>query len=402
MQTDRKRKSLIYIIMAAFVFVCLCIPYNVIFTLDANAIVSQNEIEDIYKNNNFVFSTKFIKVSADNDDSIDDYIVQYKLFDLFTIKSLKVTVIADEVMPGGNCIGLSLNSKGVVLIGSNFVITKNGTENPITSSSLQVGDVVLEMNGQEVNSVLDIAKLLEKTDGQPIDVLYKRNNQKYTTNITPAMDFQTKSYKLGLWIRDNALGVGTLTFIKDDLRFGSLGHAINDEDTKQCFDVVDGEVYACNVIGVKKGEKGSPGELLGLFMLGKDVQGSIDKNCPNGVYGYLNENSEILEDKKYLQVGGRLSVKPGKAHILCCIDGEEINSYEIQILKTYQQSSSSDKSMVIKITDPELLEKTGGIVQGMSGSPIIQNGNIVGAVTHVFVNDPTQGFGLYLDWMLIE
>lgn len=397
-----KNKSLVYIIMALFVLISLCVPYNVIFSLQENSLVSREEIEKIADKNNLLFTTNFVKISADNDKSIDDYVVQYKLFNLFTIKSVKVNVIEDKVLPGGNCIGLSLDSKGVVLIGSNFVITKKGTQNPIASSALQIGDIILEMNGTPVNNISDISSVLEGNTGQPVEVLYKRNNEKFTTMITPALDFQSKTYKLGLWIRDNALGVGTLTFVKENLRYGSLGHAINDEDTKQCFDVSDGQIYNCSVVGVKKGQKGTPGELIGLFMLGDGVQGDIDKNCPNGVYGEMLEDSVLLQGKEYLPVGGRLTVKPGKAHILCCTEGQEIKKYEIEIIKTYQQNSSSDKSMIIKVTDPELLAKTGGIVQGMSGSPIIQNGNIIGAVTHVFINDPTQGFGLYLDWMLIE
>lgn len=388
--------------MILFVLACLCVPYGLVFTLKEGSLISRREIEDISDKNNLLFSTNFVKISAEDDNTIDDYVVQYKLFNLFTIKSVKVNVIEDKVLPGGNCIGLSLESKGVVLIGSNFVITKRGTQNPIATSSLQIGDIILEMNGCSVNNITDISNVLDNNEGEPIEILYKRNNETFTTEITPALDFQSKKYKLGLWIRDNALGVGTLTFVKDDLRYGSLGHAINDEDTKQCFDVSDGQIYNCSVVGVKKGQKGTPGELIGLFMLGDGVQGDIDKNCLNGVYGQISEDNSILDGKEYLPVGGRLTVKPGKAHILCCTEGEEIKEYEIEIVRTYQQNTSSDKSMIIKVTDPELLEKTGGIVQGMSGSPIIQNGNIVGAVTHVFINDPTQGFGLYLDWMLIE
>ncbi|MBQ7307293.1 MAG: hypothetical protein IJW82_02090 [Clostridia bacterium] len=160
-------------------------------------------------------------------------------------------------------------------------------------------------------------------------------------------------------------------------------------------------MYNCNVIGVTKGYKGNPGELKGLFFQGKDSQGIIDKNMEYGVYGQINDDS-ILKNSEELKVGGRFVARPGKAKIRACIDGTESKDYDVEIIKTNYQSASNDKSMVIKVTDKELLRKTGGIVQGMSGSPIIQNNKVIGAITHVFVNDPTKGFGIYLDWMLNE
>ncbi len=389
--------------MIFFVLICVCVPYNFITHIFTSSVISQDEMFSLYNRNNIFFSTEFSKVSAeDNNKDIDEYVAKFKLFDMFTIKSLKIKVLTEEVMPGGNCIGISLNSKGIVLIGSNFVITKNGTANPLSTSELSIGDIIVEINNVQVNNVQDITSALAENKGEEVKVKYKRSGKECYTTITPALDFQTNTYKLGLWVRDNALGIGTLTFVKSDLRFGSLGHPINDADTKECFDVIDGEVYNSSVVGIKKGMKGVPGELVGLFMLGNSIQGSIDKNSENGVFGYINKSSSLLEDKKYLSVGGRMTAKPGKAQILSCIDGENIDVYDIEIMKTYNQKANTEKNMVIKITDKRLLEKTGGIVQGMSGSPIIQNGKIIGAVTHVFINDPTKGFGLYLDWMLAE
>ena len=211
----------------------------------------------------------------------------------------------------------------------------------------------------------------------------------------------SKKYKLGLWIRDNAAGVGTLTFIrKDNMRFGALGHPVCDIDTGACLPVKSGNIFKCNIVGYRKGEKGKAGELKGLFLRNGSILGALDENNGYGVYG--NFGNEALEAYKneLVEVASRNEVKSGKAKIRCTIDGTVPKDYDIEIVKTYFQDSKSNKSMFIRVTDKELLSKTGGIVQGMSGSPIIQNGKLVGAVTHVFVSDPTKGYGIYADWMI--
>ena len=179
-----------------------------------------------------------------------------------------------------------------------------------------------------------------------------------------------------------------------------MGHPICDSETKNIINLKEGKIYKCSVLGVNKGVTGNPGELRGLFMQGKNEQGIIEKNNNYGIYGSLNNESEIFKSLTEMPIGSRVFVKPGKAQIKCCVDGERVESFDVEIIKTNYQNYSNDKSMVIRVTDERLISKTGGIVQGMSGSPIIQNGKIVGAVTHVFVNDPTKGFGVYIDWML--
>ena len=218
------------------------------------------------------------------------------------------------------------------------------------------------------------------------------------TTIKSALDRYSGIYKLGLWVKDDISGIGTLTYIKkEDYRFGALGHAICDNDTKTIYNINSGEMYPCTVLGIKKGTKGKAGELKGLFFQGKNNKlGLVDNNSEAGVFGNITKE---VKDKEVLKAGGRLYAKPGKAYIKSAIDGE-LKDYEIEIIKTNYQSSSNEKSMVIRVTDKELLQKTGGIIQGMSGSPIIQNGYIIGAVTHVFINDPTRGFCIYLDWMI--
>ena len=203
-----------------------------------------------------------------------------------------------------------------------------------------------------------------------------------------------------MWVRDHASGIGTLTYINSKNRFGALGHPICDSDTKSVISLKDGQLYNCSVLGVNKGSSGAPGELKGLFMQGKNTQGVIEKNNNYGVFGTIYNDSNFLKKYKEIEIGSRISVKPGKAKIKCCLDGNNVEEFDIEIIKTNYQNYSNGKSMVIRVTDKNLISRTGGIVQGMSGSPIIQNGKLVGAVTHVFVNDPTKGYGIYAEWML--
>ena len=401
---QKSKKLLLFVLICfCFVFLCAIVPYKTLILLNDGIILTKQEFNKLLNSNGFV-GANVVFAETDNEKLINEYVVNFKLFNLFNIKNLKVNVVKnDELYIGGDCIGLNLNSKGVVIVGSNYIITKNGNINPIESSNLKVGDVITHLNNFEINAVEDIQKVLRGYDGGSLIVKAKRNNTEFVTQITPELDVQTNSYKLGIWIKDDAMGVGTLTYVKpDNLRFGSLGHAITDSDTGNNFEVSNGEVYKCNVIGIKMGKRGVPGEILGLFVQGKNIQGSIDKNVDVGVYGNLFENSELMLGKPKIKSGGRLTAKPGKAKILTTINGTQIEEFEIELIKTNYQSGGNSRNMVIKVTDKKLIEKTGGIIQGMSGSPIIQNGKIVGAVTHVFVNDPTKGFGLYLDWMINE
>lgn len=389
----------------AFIVIFASIPYGLISSINGNSFIALDELKHIEDmGNNLFFNTTVSKLSAKDEveEKISEYVIEYKLFNSINIKNLKVKVVNDNlVYPGGNCVGLSFSTRGVELIGNNSIITKSGNVNTLIDTNLKVGDIILKLNDTEINDVSDVSKVLELYKSGKISVLAKRGNEVFNTAITPAKDYQTGKYKLGLWIKNDSLGVGTLTFIKDNNRYGCLGHAITNEEGG-VLDVVGGEIYECNVIGVNKGKKGAPGELMGLFARGRNIQGDIDKNNEYGVYGYLNEDNSLVYDKQKMLVGGKLTAKPGKAQIMVCVDGYDIELFDIEIIKTNYQLSPESKSMIIKVTDKELINKTGGIVQGMSGSPIIQNGKIVGAVTHVFVNDPTKGFGLYLDWMLFE
>ncbi len=294
---------------------------------------------------------------------------------------------------GGQPLGFTINCKGVLVIA---VSNKSAT-------NIKEGDVITKIQGVEIFSTETIDEVLNLKDfaEKTINLTVKRGESEHQTTITPIFDEIKSRYKLGIWVRDDSAGVGTLTYIrKDNLRFGALGHPVCDIDTGAVMPVRRGNIMKCNIVGIKRGERGNPGELKGLFLRNGSLLGSLDTNNEFGVFGKFSKKQvENYDDAEY-EVAYRSEVKNGKAKIRCTIDGCTPKDYDIEIVKTYFQQTKDNKSMFIRITDKELLEKTGGIVQGMSGSPIIQNGKFVGAVTHVFVSDPTKGYGVYADWMI--
>ena len=298
-----------------------------------------------------------------------------------------------SVYLGGYPLGFTIKCSGVIVV----AISNE------TASGLREGDIITKIEDIEVNSMEDISLLInsESFAGKVLSISYIRSGEENKTTIKPIFDEKLSVYKLGLWIRDDAAGVGTLTFIrKDNLRFGALGHPVCDIDTGNILRVKDGNIFRCNIVGYKSGVRGNPGELKGLFLRNGSILGSLDTNNKFGVYGNFSKKfiSKFSDDE--VEVAERKEVKCGKAQIRCTIDGVTPKLYDIEIVKTYFQSSKDNKSMFIRVVDKELLAKTGGIIQGMSGSPIIQNGKLVGAVTHVFVSDPTKGYGIYADWMI--
>ena len=386
------------------IFVVFSTPFCDINHLASTINASFDMIENINKEKTF---GKF--VFAKYDDNIktstnSKLCVQLKLFNLITIKSFNVNIEDIELYVGGDIVGFTLNGDGVVVMGNGFVETKDGKVNTIEFSDIKSGDILKEIQNEKVDSISDICRIVNKEENRDklLDINLERNDKVIKTKILNAFDVNSNLYKIGLWVKDDVSGIGTLTYIKkDDERFGALGHAICDGDNKTIYNINSGDMYPCSIIGIKKGAKGSAGELKGLFMQGKNNKiGYVDKNCDSGVFGKINNESKILKEKETMLAGGRLFAKPGKAYIRTAIDGEPLKDYEIEIIKTNYQSSSNEKSMVLRVTSKELLQKTGGIIQGMSGSPIIQNNRVIGAVTHVFLNDSTKGFGIYLDWMI--
>lgn len=294
---------------------------------------------------------------------------------------------------GGYPLGFTISCKGVV------VVAISNTE----SSGLQAGDIITKIDGEEIASVTQILNILnsESKRGQTVILEVNRKGEILKMNYKPVFDEEQKVYKLGLWVRDNSAGVGTLTYIRsDNFRFGALGHPVCDIDTGSIMPVGGGNIFKCNIVGYKRGVRGNAGELRGLFLRSSSMLGSLDKNNNFGVYGTFDKKYIAGFSGDLVEIASRNEVRSGKATIRTTIDGTIPKEYEIEIVKTYFQNSESNKSMFIRVTDERLLKTTGGIVQGMSGSPIIQNGKLVGAVTHVFVSDPTKGYGVYADWMI--
>lgn len=363
--------------------------------------------QDITDANNMSEFAPFIKFNladtmAVNGEEVTSTTMHIKLFGFLPLKKVEVKLInSPEIYVGGNIVGFCLNTDGVVIVGSNAVFTKEGSKEPILASGLKEGDSIKAIEGQEISSIYDIDKILNSKEysGKDVELTVLRDDEEFKCQITPALDIFTQKYKLGLWVKNSTSGVGTLTYVKkNDNRFGAVGHSLTDATLGDDYNVAEGEVFLCHLLGIKKGTKNAPGEIRSSMKLSDDSIGVADTNCKYGVYGnILNVNKLNLIDDYVL--GGRMSIKPGNAQIYACLGDEGVKAYDIKIIKTNHQNKADDKSIVFRVTDKELIEKTGGIIQGMSGCPIIQNNKLVGAVTHVFINDPTKGFGVYVDWM---
>lgn len=333
-------------------------------------------------------------------NSKDQY--QIKFLGMIPLKSVQVQNVKDlEVYPGGNPIGVRVSSEGVLVVGySEIEIDNKKEESPGKLGGLEIGDIILKVNGENMENVTDLLKTIKECQRDDIKVDILRRGEKLTKVIHLRKE-NDKDYKIGLWIRDSTAGVGTMTFVDEKTKkFGALGHPITDCDTNEPFLIKKGDVLDSTIISVKKGEKGDPGELKGIFINENTPKGNIQKNTQSGIFGNIDNVTSMRKEVKPLKVGFRDEITTGKAKIITTIDESGPQEFDIEIEKLLNQTAVGSKSMVIKITDPRLLEKTGGIVQGMSGSPIIQNNKIIGAVTHVLINKPDTGYGIYIEWML--
>ncbi len=320
--------------------------------------------------------------------------VEIRLFRVIPVKSAKI-IHADAKMliPGGSPVEVKLLTEGVMV-----VKTAEVTEgvSPAHEAGIVAGDNILSANGEELNSSARLSEIIEQSQGEPITFEIMRNGRSSTVTVTPVYSETDGVYKAGLWIRDSTAGVGTLTFIDPETGiFVALGHPISDSDTLTTLPLGSGEIVDVVITGYDKGERGCPGELYGTFVSGL-ASGTIELNCEQGIFGTMTYPSR----QEAIPIAYKEEVKTGPATILTNIDGSTPQEFEVEIERVTLSSSAKSKNIVIKVTDPELLELTGGIVQGMSGSPIIQDGKLVGAVTHVFVSDPTRGYGIFIENML--
>lgn len=330
------------------------------------------------------------------------------VFDLagIPIKKVNVKVLEDfKIIPGGQSIGVKLNTLGVLVVGHHQIKTAEGKKSPGEIAGVQVGDIIKKINGSTVENMSDVTPFIQDAGktGKPLDLVISRENKEIETKLVPLKDENERAYRIGLYIRDSAAGIGTMTFYDpNSKKYGALGHVISDMDTKKPIVVQDGQVVRSTVTSIEKGSNGNPGEKLARFSSDRQVIGNITRNSPFGIFGKLNEDmSNGLYDEP-MPIALSNEVKEGPAHILTVVDQDKVEEFDVEIVSSTPQKFPAIKGMVIKITDPALLAKSGGIVQGMSGSPIIQNGKVIGAVTHVFVNDPTSGYGVHIEWMLSE
>jgi stage IV sporulation protein B len=332
--------------------------------------------------------------------------VDVKFMGIFPVKSVNVKSVPDiSLYPGGVCVGVKLNTKGVLVVALSDIETKNGKiSSPSAASGIMIGDSIISINNKNIESSEMLVSEINKNKEEEIEFDIERKGEKLTKKVTPVKSDSDSRYKIGLWVRDSTAGVGTLTFYDSKTKkFAALGHPVTDVDTGTILSINKGEVVSSSIVSIRKGMRGNPGELKGIFMNEDVILGNIFKNTECGIFGVASDKVIGTWNKKGIKpmkIALKNEIKEGKAQIITTIDEGGPKYYDIEIVKLLEQNSPGPKSMVIKVTDPILLQKTGGIVQGMSGSPIKQNNKIIGAVTHVLINKPDTGYGIYIEWML--
>ena len=391
-------KKILIVILLLIIYIYVCnismLPNNIILIQG-----EQLKLETILGSN--VKNAETMQASSNLNNSIVDetgkMTLNLSLFNLFPVKDVTVNVIPKtSVIPLGKAIGMKMYTEGVLVVGMTPIEGKKPYEN----SGIETGDKIIEVNNQEINNTDELIACVNSSKGETVEIKYISDTEEKVANIEPVKTANNE-YKLGLWVRDAAAGVGTLTFYEPSTgNFGALGHGINDVDTYELIDIANGELVTTNIVDIVKGQNGTPGEIRGTIDNGITV-GAIAKNTSFGVYGQIsNINRLNIDSSKAMEVANRNEIKTGKAEIICELENGTTKTYEIEIQKIFLENNENNKSMLIKITDEELFEKTGGIIQGMSGAPIIQNGKFIGAVTHVLVNDCKMGYAVFGDLMI--
>ena len=325
--------------------------------------------------------------------------IRCSLLGVIPLKTVQVEAVERQsVYAGGFPVGIYLETDGVLVIGTGQIRGADGHMYEPAEHIMETGDYIIGVNGKLLKDKEELVECINASGGRQMEFQVLRDGKKIDLSIVPVQT-QEHQYRAGIWVRSDAQGVGTLTYTDEKGNFGALGHGISDVDTSTLLSMKQGKLYQADVVSVVKGEKGSPGELAGIIHYHDgSLLGSIEENRYTGIYG-TSENRQVMEQGKLMEMAYKQEVQRGEAMIRCCVDGI-VKEYAIEIENVDLNKKEVNKGMVIRVTDEKLLEKTGGIVQGMSGSPIIQNGRIVGAVTHVFVQDPTRGYGIFIENML--
>lgn len=392
-----KKIIIVFILIIIYVYVCniTLFPNNMIFIQGENI-----ELSTIFGIN--IKNKEILQASSSLNEKLTDEVgkkdLELNLFNFIPVKNVTVNVIPKtKVVPIGKTIGMKLYTEGVLVVG----LTEIDGKKPYEDSGIETGDRIIEVNNKKISSADDLTECVNMSKGQDIQIKYINSKDEIKiTNIEPTKT-TANEYKIGLWVRDAAAGVGTITFYEPSTgSFASLGHGINDIDTYELIDISNGELVTAEIVDIVKGQNGIPGEIRGNID-NSLVIGNISKNTEYGVYGTVtNPNLLNINVNDEIEVADRNEIKTGKAKILCELENGKTESYEIEIQKILKENNEDNKSMLIKITDERLLEKSGGIIQGMSGAPIIQNNKFIGAVTHVLVNDSKVGYGVFADLMI--
>ena len=330
----------------------------------------------------------------------DDLQMQVKLFGILPFKQVGIRVIEDrELIPVGVPIGIYVKTEGVLVVGTGEFASQGAGKVSPAKNILKSGDYVIKLNGTEVTGKDDLIMRIENCGGEQQLLTIRRDAETYDVKIKPEKD-RTGKYKIDVWVRDNAQGVGTMTYIDDNGNFGALGHGINDVDTSTLMEMNDGTLYQTEIISIRKGAAGQPGEMTGMIVYSDDrILGDITSNSTRGIFGKCNQKALALGTEDALPIGLKQEIEKGPAQILCTVDGTT-RYYDIEITELHLDHDNVNRGIELRVTDPELLSVTGGIVQGMSGAPIIQKEKFVGAVTHVLVQDSTRGYGIFIENML--
>lgn len=327
------------------------------------------------------------------------YQIRCKWLGVLPLKTIKVhTVEKQEVLVSGSPVGIYMETKGVLVIDSGEITDREGIRRTPAEHIIQSGDYICEIDGKVLTGKRQLMQLVRENQGEPMELQVIRHRETIKLEMTP-VETEDGSYKLGIWVRDNIQGIGTLTYVEPNGTFGALGHGISDADTGERLEISDGDLYRADILSIRKGTAGTPGELRGVINYREENRiGTICGNSQYGIRGQM-EPGKYTESMKKIPTGLKQEIQTGKAEIRCDID-DGIREYQCEILEIDSNARDTNKCFVLRITDDDLLSRTGGIVQGMSGSPVLQNGKLIGAITHVFVNDPTKGYGIFIENMM--
>ena len=401
-------------LLIAFLLIFLTIVYIYICAIDAipkNTILFEGEQLNIKKiigislvNKNYDTILTSTESIEENTQELGTTNLEVKLFNTFNVKDIDVSVIKrTKVIPVGQVAGLKLYTTGVLVVGmSEIKGIDNKKYKPYENTGIQEGDTIVQIENDEITGTKELIQKVNSSKGKELNLKYVRDGEILECAISPVKTGASE-FKLGLWVRDSAAGIGTMTYYEPETKnFAALGHGITDVDTGKLINISNGQFITTKVLSIIKGEDGAPGKIQGSISEQSNI-GTIKKNSIFGIYGVAEDLQKIkIDPNKKMNVATRNEIELGEATILCSLDDEKTKEYKIQIEKIYLNNNYDNKSMLIKVTDKELIEKTGGIIQGMSGSPVIQNGKFIGAITNVLVNDPTKGYVVFGDLMIKE